>query len=245
MTFQKEPKHPRFRGSYSRFFSKKKYRMHIPFKKSNPGMIVKQLLGSKEMQLANYPFETVCKIQLKPLPSRSHHGIAGPRCPCNLLSSVLYKTSPTPTSPHHHPHPPVSPIRNRIASSRSCACVRERASDSPTQLPPPLLLTSPAAAATASLPSLGFRRDVSPAERAGADAEGELQAVGGRGGEPPPPRGPDGGHPQGQARGEPPEEAPRRVRRRRPADEPLVRAPAEGSLRRPSLARSLDRSNPI
>lgn len=209
-------------------------------------MIVKQLLGSKEMQLANYPFETVCKIQLKPLPSRSHHGIAGPRCPCNLLSSVLYKTSPTPTSPHHHPHPPVSPIRNRIASSRSCACVRERASErlahtTPTPAPPDLTRRR-----RHSLPpSLGFRRDVSPAERAGADAEGELQAVGGRGGEPPPPRGPDGGHPQGQARGEPPEEAPRRVRRRRPADEPLVRAPAEGSLRRPSLARSLDRSNPI
>ncbi|AQK92814.1 Importin subunit alpha, partial [Zea mays] len=78
---------------------------------------------------------------------------------------------------------------------------------------------------------LGFRRDVAPAERAGADAEGQLQADGRRGGEPPPPRGPDGGHPQGQARGKPPEEAPRwvsRLRRRCAADGPLHRAPAEG-----------------
>jgi hypothetical protein len=85
---------------------------------------------------------------------------------------------------------------------------------------------------------LGFRRDVAPAERAGADAEGQLQADGGRGGEPPPPRGPDGGHPQGQARGKPPEEAPRwvsRLRRWCAADGPLHRAPAEGAVP-PSLA---------
>ncbi|ONM30654.1 Importin subunit alpha-2, partial [Zea mays] len=77
---------------------------------------------------------------------------------------------------------------------------------------------------------LGFRRDVAPAERAGADAEGQLQADGGRGGEPPPPRGPDDGHAQGQARGKSPEEALRwvsRLRRRCAADGPLHRAPAE------------------
>jgi len=95
---------------------------------------------------------------------------------------------------------------------------------------PPTPLLPPAAAGSSPL---GFRRDVAPAERAGADAEGQLQADGGRGGEPPPPGGPDGGHPQGQARGEPPEEAPRRLpglrRRRRPAHGTLHRAPAEGA----------------
>jgi hypothetical protein len=95
---------------------------------------------------------------------------------------------------------------------------------------------------------LGFRRNVAPAERAGADAEGQLQADGGRGGESLPLRGPDDGHAQGQARGKFPKEALRwvsRLRRRCAADGPLHRAPAEGAvppslvLPSPDLIRSL------